>query len=241
MKLLVKILIALAFVGVTLLGIGILNGGELYTALQDGRLVSFQDSFNSAVEHGTGEILDPEGIDTVHIEVSAGSCEIETGTRLMYSPRVDAEVNANALILKISADHAEIVLPDQKFKQITVSVDGGSLEVEDFYADKITVAGSLGSMEIESLRADACELFSSAGDLRIEDLDATEITAQCTGGNMDLQLAGRAQDYHCIADITAGRAVWEGADLEHAAFGGADAPRSLTLFVTAGSIDLSRD
>ena len=241
MKLLVKILIALAIVGVVLLGIGIRNGGELYTALQNGELVAFQDNFDAPTAHGTGEIKDPGEIDIVHIEVTAGSCEIETGTRLMYSPRVDAAVNTNTLILKVSADDAEIVLPDQKFKQITVSVDGGALEADDLYAEKISAIGTFGSMEIESLRADTCNISASAGELHVDDLDAAEIIAHCTGGDMELGLAGHAQDYHCIADITAGRALWEGDSLEDAAFGDANAPRSLTLFVTAGSIDLSRD
>ena len=47
MKLLVKILIALAIVGVVLLGIGIRNGGELYTALQDGELVAINDYYDA--------------------------------------------------------------------------------------------------------------------------------------------------------------------------------------------------
>ena len=47
MKLLVKILIALALVGGILLGIGLRNGGELYTGLQDGELVAIDDYYDA--------------------------------------------------------------------------------------------------------------------------------------------------------------------------------------------------
>ena len=260
MKLLVKILIALAFVGVTLLGIGILNGGELYTALQDGRLVALNSRFDSAATHGTATVTDPDTIDILHIEINGGSCEIEMGNELSCSNEIDMTAEDDTVIFTVNGGGAEITLPEKMFETVRIDISGGKLEadrlnasscvinmnggaaeIDQIWARSALIHEQLGNIEIEQLDVESdCQLVTMAGNLDIEDLYAVNVEAICKGGSMALGLPYEPVTYYCTAAVSAGSCTWDGGALENAGFGGTDAENILDLTVSAGAVDLYR-
>lgn len=260
MKLLVKILIALAIVGVILLGIGILNGGELYTALQNGELVALNDRFDSAAAHGTAAVTDHENIDTLRIEVRGGSCEIDIGNELSCSRESDMTVENGAVILKVDSGDADITLPEKMFDTIRIDVlggkleadrlnasscvinmNGGAAEIDQIWARSALIHEQLGNIEIEQLDVESdCQLVTMAGNLDIEDLYAVNVEAICKGGNMELGLPYVPENYRCMTDVSAGVCTWNGDALKNAGFGDQNAENLLDLTVSAGAINLHR-
>lgn len=260
MKLLAKILLVLAIVGVLLLGIGIWNGGELYTALQDGRLVALNSRFDSAAAHGTVSVTDYVEIDTVRLEIRGGSCEIETGGNLSCSNAVDTTVDGSTVTFTVNIGSAKITLPEKMFETIRIDVLGGKLEADRLEASHCVININGGAAEIDQIRADSgliheqlgdieieqldigekCQLVTMAGNLEVEDLYAAHIEAICKGGNMNLGLPYESETYRCTADISAGACTWSGRTLDGADFGGINAENRLDLTVSAGAINLYR-
>lgn len=270
MKLIVKIMIALALLGGILLGIGLRSGGELYTGLRDGELLSPNRKFDSASTHGNASILDYESIDTIFIDVQGGSCEIEMGKELGYSSEVDMTVDGSVVTFTVNGGDADITLPEKSFGaiiadisggkleadrlnavsrtddksffgDIEINVSGGAVEIDQIWARNASVNGSLGSIEIDQIDTMiGCNLNLSAGQLSVEELYVDQLTALCEGGNMELGLPYAPETYRCTADISAGACTWNGGALDKAGFGGADAENTLDLTVSAGAIGLHR-
>lgn len=260
MKLIVKIMIALALLGGILLGIGLRSGGELYTSLQDGNLIAANDRFDSAAEHGSASVPDFESIDILRFEISGGSCEIEPGKGLSCSNAVDMAVEDNVVTFAVNGGEGEITLPEKTFETIridvlggkldadllnaslcTININGGAAEIDRISGDNVRIHEQLGDIEVEQIDAGLdCQLVTRAGALDIEKLYTPKTEATCEGGNMELGLPYAPETYRCTADISAGACTWNGGALDKAGFGGADAENTLDLTVSAGAIGLRR-
>lgn len=236
MKTLVKLLIAAALLGGVLIAVGVWNGGQLYTGYENGvlrPLFGFHGTYDSGAEHGTGEVLDPESIDTLRIEVSGGSCEIEMENEFSCSSEVDMTVDGSTVTLSVDNGDAEIILPEYHFDLITVDISGGALEADRLNARETFLNVSGGSVTIDQIWSNSAIIDGSMGRIDIDDL-----MAECTGGRIGIGFPRDPADYRCTADISAGACTWNGGALEDAGFGSTDAENTIDLTVTAGAIEL---
>lgn len=260
MKTLVKLLIAAALLGGVLIAVGVWNGGQLYTGYENGvlrPLFGFHGTYDSGAEHGTGKVLDPESIDTLRIEVSGGSCEIEMENEFSCSSEVDMTVDGSTVTLSVDNGDAEIILPEYRFDLITVDISGGALEadrlnaretflnvsggsvtIDQIWSNSAIIDGSMGRIDIDDLNTRDSRLSISAGEVIIENLYVDDLMAECTGGRIGIGFPRDPADYRCTADISAGACTWNGGALEDAGFGSTDAENTIDLTVTAGAIEL---
>ncbi|MBQ8143776.1 MAG: hypothetical protein IJ042_03145 [Butyricicoccus sp.] len=236
MKLIVKIMIALALLGGILLGIGLKNGGELYTSLQDGELHTFQDTVEQ-IDRGT-EPVDPEDdYDYFDISVDSGSCTVKTGRYLAYSNDVAVRRNdANAIFFDVTSENAEIVLPAHKLPRLDIHVTDGSVQTEDLYTDELRLFCTNATLTVEEAEADSCSVGAEKATIHIDDLDTAQLEIGCDRSDLTLDVDGDPDEYYCISEITDSTVTWDGDPLDRVRFGDTDAPRALTLTVTEGQV-----
>ena len=236
MKLIVKILIALALVGILLLGIGILSGGELYAALQDGKLVTLQSAAEQ-LDRDAEPIPPNQDYDYYDITIKSGSCTIKTGRYLAYSDDVDAYIHTdNAIIFTVSSEDAEIVLPAHRLPSLKLYIEDALVHAEDLYSDDLQISCRNGTLSIKESKANICAIVAQKANLYIDDCDASQIQIRSEQSDLTLDLDGDPRDYYCISENTDSTITWDGKPLDQIKFGSTSAPRALTFTVTESQI-----
>ena len=228
------ICILLLIAGITILVIGLRNGGSLtFNVDYKKGIISSSDSKN--LTEGSQKF---DEFDSIDINVDAASISFENGTeyKVEYSlPEDDvSSIKVENGTLKISSKmdgfnfsfnsngitekndpYIKITMPEgTSLSVVSLNVDYGEITLGGFDMEKLTIDSDAGNMNITDSSIGELKIECDAGNVEVSDSKADTIDIKNDYGNIDLALNAEEADYDIDVEIDFGTLSLNGKKLK---------------------------
>ena len=166
------------------------------------------------------EITVPQNVDLseFRLTLNAGTVQLGDGD---WGKMFDVELNAGT----ISVGNVSV-------EEMYVELNAGAFDAKKIASDNVTCNISAGAFNAKEIVCRQFECDVSAGAANVKKLDASKIKVDVSAGSVNLGLVGAKSDYNVRVDKSAG-------SCNVTSQTNASASRSLSIDVSAGSVDIS--
>ena len=166
------------------------------------------------------EITVPQNVELseIYLTLNAGTVQLGDGD---WGKLFDVELNAGT----ISVGNVSV-------EEMYVELNAGAFDAKTIASDNVTCNISAGAFNAKEIVSRQFECDVSAGAANVKKLDAYKIKVDVSAGSVNLGLVGAKSDYNVRVDKSAG-------SCNVTSQTNASASRSLSIDVSAGSVDVS--